>query len=74
MAELIDSPPLARRILLVTDAWAPQVNGVVRTLERLVEEREYGEIAARLECSEQVVRQRVHRGLKTLRANLREEA
>jgi len=38
MAELIDNPPLARRILLVTDAWAPQVNGVVRTLERLVEE------------------------------------
>ncbi len=43
-------------------------------LARLVEEEEYGEIAARLECSEQVVRQRVHRGLKTLRANLREEA
>jgi RNA polymerase sigma factor (sigma-70 family) len=43
-------------------------------LARLVEEREYGEIAARLQCSEQVVRQRVHRGLKTLRANLREEA
>jgi glycosyltransferase involved in cell wall biosynthesis len=26
-----------RRILLVTDAWHPQVNGVVRTLERLAE-------------------------------------
>lgn len=25
------------RILIVTDAWAPQVNGVVRTLERLAE-------------------------------------
>lgn len=35
--------PLAHRILLVTDAWAPQVNGVVRTLERLVAElREIG--------------------------------
>jgi RNA polymerase sigma factor (sigma-70 family) len=43
-------------------------------LARLVEEQSYGEIAARLSCSEQVVRQRVHRGLKTLRANLREEA
>jgi RNA polymerase sigma factor (sigma-70 family) len=43
-------------------------------LARLVEEQEYGEIAARLQCSEQVVRQRVHRGLKQLRANLREEA
>ncbi|MGH6970344.1 MAG: glycosyltransferase family 4 protein, partial [Caulobacteraceae bacterium] len=31
-------PPLAHRIMLVTDAWAPQVNGVVRTLERLVTE------------------------------------
>jgi RNA polymerase sigma factor (sigma-70 family) len=43
-------------------------------LARLVEEQGYGEIAARLQCSEQVVRQRVHRGLKQLRANLREEA
>jgi RNA polymerase sigma factor (sigma-70 family) len=43
-------------------------------LARLVEEREYGEIAVRLHCSEQVVRQRVHRGLKQLRANLEEEA
>ena len=32
------APPLAQRIMLVTDAWAPQVNGVVRTLERLVAE------------------------------------
>jgi RNA polymerase sigma-70 factor (ECF subfamily) len=46
----------------------------VALLARLVEEQDYGEIAARLECSEQVVRQRVHRGLKALRANLREEA
>ncbi len=28
------------RLLIVTDAWAPQVNGVVRTLERLVKELE----------------------------------
>jgi glycosyltransferase involved in cell wall biosynthesis len=32
------SPALAQRIMLVTDAWSPQVNGVVRTLERLVAE------------------------------------
>jgi len=43
-------------------------------LARLVEEQGYGEIAARLKCSEQVVRQRVHRGLKQLRASLEEEA
>jgi RNA polymerase sigma-70 factor (ECF subfamily) len=42
-------------------------------LARLVEEQEYGEIARRLRCSEQVVRQRVHRGLKHLRAGLEEE-
>jgi glycosyltransferase involved in cell wall biosynthesis len=38
MAALVDAPTLAQRILLVTDAWTPQVNGVVRTLERLVAE------------------------------------
>lgn len=27
-----ETPPLAQKILLVTDAWEPQVNGVVRTL------------------------------------------
>ena len=42
-------------------------------LARLVEEREYSDIAARMQCSEQVVRQRVHRGLKQLRAGLEEE-
>jgi RNA polymerase sigma-70 factor (ECF subfamily) len=42
-------------------------------LARLVEELEYEEIAARLGCSEQVVRQRVHRGLTRLRAGMKEE-
>jgi glycosyltransferase involved in cell wall biosynthesis len=31
-------PPLAKRILLVTDAWEPQVNGVVRTLGSTIRE------------------------------------
>ena len=36
------SPPM--RIVLATDAWEPQVNGVVRTLTRVVAElREMGE-------------------------------
>lgn len=39
-------------------------------LARVVEEREYPDIAAELACSEQVVRQRVHRGLARLRAGL----
>jgi RNA polymerase sigma factor (sigma-70 family) len=39
-------------------------------LARVVEERGYPEIAADLQCSEHVVRQRVHRGLARLRARL----
>jgi RNA polymerase sigma factor (sigma-70 family) len=39
-------------------------------LARVVEERGYPEIAAQLECSEHVVRQRVHRALTRLRAGL----
>jgi RNA polymerase sigma-70 factor (ECF subfamily) len=39
---------------------------------RVVEERSYEEIAAELRCSESVVRQRVSRGLRTLRSELEE--
>jgi len=39
---------------------------------RVVEERSYAEIAADLQCSEAVVRQRVHRGLSRLREQLEE--
>jgi RNA polymerase sigma-70 factor (ECF subfamily) len=35
---------------------------------RVLDEREYADIAAELECSEQVIRMRVSRALKTLRA------
>jgi RNA polymerase sigma factor (sigma-70 family) len=41
-------------------------------LARVVEEQPYGEIARGLGCSEMVVRQRVHRGLASLRARLEE--
>jgi RNA polymerase sigma factor (sigma-70 family) len=37
---------------------------------RVIEERSYEEIAAELRCSPSVVRQRVSRGLKTLRAEM----
>ncbi|WP_445151848.1 RNA polymerase sigma factor [Baekduia sp. Peel2402] len=37
---------------------------------RVVEERSYEELAAALQCSESVVRQRVSRGLRTLRTRL----
>ncbi len=39
---------------------------------RVVDERDYGEIAAELRCSESVVRKRVSRGLAVLRARLSE--
>jgi RNA polymerase sigma factor (sigma-70 family) len=37
---------------------------------RIVEERSYEEIAAELQCSKSLVRQRVSRGLRTLRSDL----
>ncbi len=37
---------------------------------RVLQERDYAEIASELQCSEAVVRQRVSRGLRTLRARL----
>jgi RNA polymerase sigma-70 factor (ECF subfamily) len=37
---------------------------------RVVDDREYGDIAAEMSCSEAVVRQRVSRGLSSLRARM----
>jgi RNA polymerase sigma-70 factor, ECF subfamily len=37
---------------------------------RVIEERSYEEIAGQLRCSESVVRQRVSRGLRSLRSEL----
>jgi len=42
--------------------------------ERILGERDYASIAGRLACSESVVRQRVSRGLRSLRINLRSSA
>ena len=41
---------------------------------RVLDEEDYAEIAERLRCSESVVRQRVRRGLATLRRIHEEEA
>jgi len=54
---------------LVADLPADQRDAV---LARVVEERPYAEIAAELEVSEAVVRQRVSRGLATLRTRIGE--
>ena len=40
---------------------------------RIVDEREYTDLAERLECSESVVRKRVSRGLARLRQRIGEE-
>jgi RNA polymerase sigma factor (sigma-70 family) len=44
----------------------------VAVLSRVVEERSYEEIASELSCSKSVVRQRVSRGLRTLRSEMEE--
>jgi RNA polymerase sigma factor (sigma-70 family) len=41
-------------------------------LARVVEERPYAEIADQMQCSELLVRQRVSRGLRSLRAQIKE--
>ena len=41
-------------------------------LARIVDERDYAEIAAQMRCSELLVRQRVSRGLRALRAQIKE--
>jgi RNA polymerase sigma factor (sigma-70 family) len=41
-------------------------------LARVVDERPYSEIAADMDCSELLIRQRVSRGLRTLRARMKE--
>ncbi len=43
-------------------------------LARIVDERDYGEMAAELSCSESVARKRVSRGLSRLRDQLGEES
>lgn len=51
-------------------ALAPDVRAAVAA--RVLDEREYPDIAAELNCSESVVRKRVSRGLASLRSKLRE--
>lgn len=66
--ELIDVRSGPSQESLVADLPPEQRDAV---LARIVEERSYTEIAIELEVSEAVVRQRVSRGLSTLRARLR---
>jgi RNA polymerase sigma-70 factor (ECF subfamily) len=64
LASLVDESRLAT---LLGDLPADQRAAL---LARVVDERPYEEIAATLHCSEAVVRQRVHRGLRRLRSGM----
>jgi RNA polymerase sigma-70 factor (ECF subfamily) len=68
--ELVDLERGLDAHTLVGDLPAEQRDAV---LARVVEERSYTQIAADLEVSEAVVRQRVSRGLAVLRGRLGEE-
>jgi RNA polymerase sigma-70 factor (ECF subfamily) len=78
--EVLDDDDLARVEELATGAGTPVLELVEQLPEsqreavrsRVVEDREYDEIARELKCSELVVRQRVSRGLSRLRNQLRE--
>jgi RNA polymerase sigma factor (sigma-70 family) len=59
LAQLIEELPSEQRAAL---------------LERVVGERDYAAIAADMDCSEMLVRQRVHRALRRLRRRLEEAA
>lgn len=63
--ELGDGPALSALAALPAEQHAA-VTG------RVVDERAYSDLAASLECSESVVRQRVSRGLRALRAQMEE--
>jgi RNA polymerase sigma-70 factor (ECF subfamily) len=61
---------LAGEVLRLVEELPEGQRAAVRS--RVVEEREYGDIARELKCSEIVVRQRVSRGLSRLREQLKE--
>ena len=65
--EAIDLSP-AGAVLSLLDELPAEQREAVRG--RVLEERDYGELAQSLRCSESVVRQRVSRGLRGLRARL----
>jgi RNA polymerase sigma factor (sigma-70 family) len=78
MAPLVLTDELVERIeeldgtaLELVDGLPPDQRDAVRA--RVVDERDYDEIAKDMRCSEAVVRKRVSRGLGTLRARLEDK-
>lgn len=75
MEPLLLSDDALERIAALDDTTLELVEGLplqqrAAVRARVIEEREYSEIAKDLRCSEAVVRKRVSRGLGTLRAEL----
>jgi RNA polymerase sigma factor (sigma-70 family) len=68
---LVDAQRAADVLARLLAALPPDQHDAVRS--RILDEREYDDIAGELECSAAVVRQRVSRGLQTLRSTYREE-
>jgi len=66
--EAIDQDAVERWLAELTPAQRVAVRG------RVLEERSYAELARELECSQDVVRQRVHRGLSVIRDSVEGEA
>jgi RNA polymerase sigma factor (sigma-70 family) len=64
-SEVIEQLSSSERVL---EALPDEQRDAVRA--RVIDERSYGEIASELECSEALIRQRVSRGLRTLRIRL----
>ena len=60
-----------QRVAALLDRLTAEQSEAVRA--RVLDEEEYAEIAARLRCAESVIRQRVSRGLATLRRIYEEE-
>ena len=66
--ELIDAERMAAELDTLLAELPPDQRVALR--ERIVEERDYRELAAEWNCSEAVIRQRVARGLSALRRRL----
>lgn len=70
--ELVDDlVGMDERLQALTQQLPPEQRSAL--VARIVQERSYDEIAAELQCSESVVRQRVSRGLRTLRSEAKEQ-
>ncbi len=68
LARVDELASLNSAVIDLLEALPPEQREAVT--QRVIEERSYEEIAAELRCSESVIRQRVSRGLRTLRSEM----